>query len=278
MEALKTIYGSDSDDDADDGEPPMNGVEFKEVSPLPPPPLALLQVPKFNDTSAAPGASRIRSFPHVVGNYALHVYVPVLIPPMVKKQLVLFVKRIAPVIPSLYVVDADIPVSELSKDDEKLEKVLLGREFHISLGRTVPIGVHQIDSVVAMLRQKFLSQRRYIIEFSKWDAFVNDEQTRSFLSLEVLGRGLSELTKQIKLVDDVYKLHGLPEFYKNPRPHISLLWTLGNISDMLKKTVERLDRSQSNARNSRAIFFCKFNGIECKIGKKTYNICKSVDG
>ncbi|KAJ0970715.1 hypothetical protein J5N97_018674 [Dioscorea zingiberensis] len=76
MEALKTIYGSDSDDDADDGEPPMNGVEFKEVSPLPPPPLALLQVPKFNDTSAAPGASRIRSFPHVVGNYALHVYVP----------------------------------------------------------------------------------------------------------------------------------------------------------------------------------------------------------
>ncbi|KAJ0977974.1 hypothetical protein J5N97_013448 [Dioscorea zingiberensis] len=59
----------------------------------------------------------------------------VLIPPMVKKQLVLFVKRI-------YVVDADIPVNELSKNDEKLEKVLLGREFHISLGKTVPIGVH----------------------------------------------------------------------------------------------------------------------------------------
>ncbi|KAJ0970650.1 hypothetical protein J5N97_018609 [Dioscorea zingiberensis] len=58
----------------------------------------------------------------------------VLIQRMVKKQLVLFVKRIAPVIPSLYVVDADIPVSELSKDEEKLEKVLLGREFHISLG------------------------------------------------------------------------------------------------------------------------------------------------
>ncbi|KAJ0970651.1 hypothetical protein J5N97_018610 [Dioscorea zingiberensis] len=46
----------------------------------------------------------------------------VLIQRMVKKQLVLFVKRIAPVIPSLYVVDADIPVSELSKDEEKLEK------------------------------------------------------------------------------------------------------------------------------------------------------------
>ncbi|KAJ0961629.1 hypothetical protein J5N97_001126 [Dioscorea zingiberensis] len=38
MEALKTIYGSDCDDDADDGEPPMNGVEFKEASPFPQPP------------------------------------------------------------------------------------------------------------------------------------------------------------------------------------------------------------------------------------------------
>ncbi|KAJ0961623.1 hypothetical protein J5N97_001120 [Dioscorea zingiberensis] len=34
MEALKSIYGSDSDDDARDGEPPMNGVEFKEGTML----------------------------------------------------------------------------------------------------------------------------------------------------------------------------------------------------------------------------------------------------
>ncbi|KAJ0961606.1 hypothetical protein J5N97_001103 [Dioscorea zingiberensis] len=32
MEALKTIYGSDSDDDAGDGEPPMNSVGFKEMT------------------------------------------------------------------------------------------------------------------------------------------------------------------------------------------------------------------------------------------------------
>lgn len=72
----------------------------------------------------------------------------------------IYVKRLASVVPSLYVVDADIPLSELSKDDENFENVLLGREFHISLGRTVPIQVHQIDSIVAMLRQKFVSQRR----------------------------------------------------------------------------------------------------------------------
>ncbi|KAJ0961626.1 hypothetical protein J5N97_001123 [Dioscorea zingiberensis] len=32
MEALKTIYGSDSDDDAGDGETPMNCAEFKEMT------------------------------------------------------------------------------------------------------------------------------------------------------------------------------------------------------------------------------------------------------
>ncbi|XP_039121404.1 U6 snRNA phosphodiesterase isoform X1 [Dioscorea cayenensis subsp. rotundata] len=279
MEALRATYGSESSDDGDDdGEIPINRVECMKVSSLPPPPSDLLKAPNFSDLAAASRTGRIRSFPHIEGNYALHVYIPVLIPPTVREKLMIYVKRLASVVPSLYVVDADIPLSELSKDDENFENVLLGREFHISLGRTVPIQVHQIDSIVAMLRQKFVSQRRYFIELSKWDVFVNDEQTRSFLSLEVLGRGLSEIRKQINLVDYVYKLHGLPEFYKNPRPHISLLWALGNISEKLKKNVEELDTSRNNARNSGPIFFCKFNSIECKIGKKSYTICKSLDG
>ncbi|KAJ0970595.1 hypothetical protein J5N97_018554 [Dioscorea zingiberensis] len=93
--------------------------------------------------------------------------VEVLIQRMVKKQLVLFVKRIAPVIPSLYVVDADIPVSELSKDEEKLEK------------------------------------GRYYIEFNKWDASVNEEQTQ-FLSISgSFGKGLSENDQRGKIVLDL---------------------------------------------------------------------------
>lgn len=69
-------------------------------------------------------------------------------------------KIIASHVPGLYAVDIDYALSELCKDDQKLEQLLLGREFHISLGRTVPIQVHQIDSILAMLRQNFKSQRR----------------------------------------------------------------------------------------------------------------------
>lgn len=64
--------------------------------------------------------------------------------------------------PGLYIVDVDILLNDLGKDEQKLEQILLGREFHISLGRTVPIQVHQIDSIVAMLRQKLQTQNRLV--------------------------------------------------------------------------------------------------------------------
>ena len=71
-------------------------------------------------------------------------------------------RRVASLVPSLQVVDVDIPLGDLCKDDQKLEQIVLGREFHISLGRTVPIRVHQIDSVVTMLRQKLQSHKRSV--------------------------------------------------------------------------------------------------------------------
>lgn len=223
-------------------------------------------------------SSRIRSFPHVQGNYALHVYIPVNIPPALKKEVVQFLNRISLVVPGLHVVDADVPLDILCKDDHKLEQVALGREFHISLGRTVPIRVHQIDSVVAMLRQKLQFQKGYWIDFNKWEVFVNDDKTRTFLSLEVVTGGLAEITKQIQSVNDVYKLHNLPEFYKDPRPHISLAWALGDVSDVLKReVVNEMKRSSAGGSILKRVFSCKFSGIECHIGKKTYKISKFLD-
>lgn len=34
---------------------------------------------------------------------------------------------------------------------------------------------------------------RYWIDFNKWEVFVNDDHTRSFLSLEVIRGGLAEV-------------------------------------------------------------------------------------
>jgi U6 snRNA phosphodiesterase len=84
----------------------------------------------------------------------------VYIPATVRKLITQTMKTISSIVPSLYVVDADFALNELCKDDCKLDKVLLSREFHVSLGRTVAIQVDQIDSIVSMLRTKLHSQRQ----------------------------------------------------------------------------------------------------------------------
>ncbi|KAK1272500.1 hypothetical protein QJS04_geneDACA012536 [Acorus gramineus] len=276
MEALRATYGgcSSSESESDEESPHLDPPRQSER--LPPPPLDLLDSLGLTK-SVVEGSSRIRSFPHVEGNYALHVFIPVLIPSAVRKDLGLFVKRVSSLVPGIHAVDIDIPLIDLCKDDQKFEQLFFGREFHISLGRTVPIRVHQIDSIVPMLRQKLQSQKRYWIEFTKWEVFVNDDHTRTFLSLEVTGEGLYEITKQIHIVDEIYRLHGLPEFYKNPRPHISLAWALGDNSSSLNQALQ-LNRHYPTACSvKRQLFVCKFSGIECKVGKKSYKICKLTD-
>ncbi|XP_021816977.1 uncharacterized protein LOC110767537 [Prunus avium] len=121
----------------------------------------------------------------------------------------LFLNKLASLVPGLHAVDVDVPLEILRKDEHKLEQVGLGREFHISLGTTVPIRVHQVDSLVTMLWQKLQIQRRYWywIDFSKWDVSVNNDRCW--------------ITKQIQAINEVYKLHNLPEFYKDPGPHNS---------------------------------------------------------
>lgn len=88
----------------------------------------------------------------------------VYIPSSPKKELAQFLKNVSSLVPGLHVVDVDIPLSILCKDDNKLKQVALDREFHISLGRTVPIRVNQIDSVVTMLRQK--------LQFQRWSDYL----------------------------------------------------------------------------------------------------------
>ncbi|KAL5858966.1 hypothetical protein ACOSQ4_000262 [Xanthoceras sorbifolium] len=294
MEALRTSYrdtSSDSDSDSDSERVNSKKARINTSDsnlatetthlPLPPPPLSLINPPNslgMVDCLSSGQPSRVRSFPHVEGNYAVHVYIPVFIPSAPKKEMTQFLKKVSAVAPGLHVVDVDVPLNSLYKDDSKLQQLALGREFHISLGRTVPIRVHQIDSIVPMLRQKLQSQRRYWIDFSTWEVFVNDDCTRTFLSIEVITGGLLEITKQIQVVNEVYKLHNLPEFYKDARPHISLAWALGDVHSSLKRVVEEeIKRLSVEGTLQKRIFSVKFSGIQCKIGNKTYNICKFSD-
>ncbi|WVZ74405.1 hypothetical protein U9M48_022588 [Paspalum notatum var. saurae] len=265
MDTLMANYASDSDSDGGEPAPVPGGAP---------------EITRRWRRGAASGASRMLKATTLYMSISLvsFEYLRVVIPSDARKQLALAMKRAASLVPGLYAIDADYALSELCKDEQKLEKVLLSREFHVSLGRPVAVQVHQIDSFIAMLRQKFQSQQRYWMEFNKWEHFVNDDCTRSFLSLEVTRTGLPEISKQILMVDEVYRLHGLPEFYKNPRPHISLVWALGDISGKLKQAIKDIEKYQSSMSSlQKCIVQCKFSRIVCKVGKKVHDICKIAD-
>jgi len=65
---------------------------------------------------------------------------------------------------------------------------------------------------------------------------------------------------------------------QDPRPHISLAWSIGDTADSLKKVVDdEIKKCVTEKSLKKCIFTCKFKGIECKIGQKTYKICKISD-
>ncbi|XAR64858.1 hypothetical protein NMG60_11008735 [Bertholletia excelsa] len=226
-------------------------------------------------------ANQVQSFPYNGGIHNLHVYIPVHIPPVRRKEMAQFLKKVSSLVPDLKPIEVNTPLCMLCNDELKLEGIALGGEFHVSLGRTVPIQVDQINSIVAMLQQKFQFQKRYWIDFTEWEVFVNDHHTRCFLSIEVKARGLLEVRKQIEAVNEVYKFHNFPEFYKDPRPHVSLAWASGDTSDLLKRAVAQVKRCFTfTARNNTGglthtrVLTSKFSGVDCKIGNKIYSICK----
>lgn len=224
MEALKVSYASSSEEEGDDDietvpnkKPKLEESGLKDTIALPPPPTDLLDLPSNSAYKNGDSVNRIRSFPHVEGNYALHVYIPVNISSIAEKQLAPSIKKAGMLVPELYGIDTDLPLCSAylkSNDGAQVHAPVLARQYHISLSRTVAIRKHQIDSIVAMLRHKLRSQKRYWIEFGKWEVFINDDQTRSFLAMEVTTGGLSEISKQVHVVDEVFRLHNLPEFYK----------------------------------------------------------------
>ncbi|XP_057995917.1 uncharacterized protein LOC110669659, partial [Hevea brasiliensis] len=117
-----------------------------DVVVLPPAPVSLLTPPNSIGLVACLQAgqpNRVRSFTHVEGNYALHVGIPL--------SSFLFQDIVCLLSHEIF--------------------VALGREFHISLGRTVPVRVHQVDSVIAMVRRSFIlfiSQIQPVISFSAY--------------------------------------------------------------------------------------------------------------
>eukprot|EP00850_Spirogloea_muscicola_P008901 SM000048S16613 [mRNA] locus=s48:686658:687960:+ [translate_table: standard] len=164
----------------------------------------------------------------------------------------------------------------------------VAEDYHVSLSRTAPIRFAQIESLVAMLRDKLRRQQRYSLSFGQWEPFINDERRRpSWLSKppakEFSSRCREQIRRQVAAVDHCYKLHGLPGFYEEPRPHISLAWAADDLVDRLAELASRLnaqgvqgDVNRGSLAGPSLRWTSDVTQVICKVGQRTYIVWQQV--
>lgn len=145
---------------------------------------------------------RIRSFPHVRGNWASFVYVK--------------------------------PEIDLGSISEKLAKILSKFEAktipepHLSLSKVFTLQYHWIESFNQSLKSKL---KQKVTKFplglsSKLKIFVNEDSTRTFVTVEINEN--QALKQALSCVDETLVEFGQEIFYKPAEFHISLVWILKN--------------------------------------------------
>ncbi|KIJ54880.1 hypothetical protein M422DRAFT_775091 [Sphaerobolus stellatus SS14] len=161
---------------------------------------------------------RIRTNPHVEGQFASYVYIPVPIESgsTLSRIIAKSLKEAQDVVPSIYPIVPEMLSS--AKDTDSLE-------LHISLTRPVYLRHHQRDAFRDAVRKVAVSNSTFTASFATFATFDNDEKTRAFVALEV-GAGHSELYRLTEALTPILRSLYQKEYYVEPRFHASFAWAL----------------------------------------------------
>jgi len=132
-------------------------------------------------------------------------------------------------------------------------------EYHISLSRTFPMRHHYIKPFIALLEKNLLGLPGFMIDLSEYQYFTNDDKTRSFMSMRV-ANAKDHVCSIISRIDNVLADFGFPVYYKNPFPHLTIGWGLGD-------SISNLSIKEGTILSNFTMYVSK---IECKIGKWKY--------
>jgi len=259
---------------------------------------------------------RIRSFPHVPGNFALHVFIHVPTIEPCRPPLENLLQQVKQTFPDFSPVDPLESVSTLPLEKGKTP-ILAQPSYHVSLSRTCPIRLPLAETLLTSLRNNLHQIKRFQLRVHPvLEVFLNDDKTRTFLALNVSAKPVlagqlvvssklavtgevasdknDPLLQAIDAVSDAFEMEELPRFYSTPRPHISLGWLLGDQSAALSAAVlnsgdspEREEESKNdkiiNLTAALSILAGKQWEVEpeviwCKIGQANYSIWKKSRG
>lgn len=160
---------------------------------------------------------RTRSFPHVEGDFATHVYVEVSVPS-----------------------EAEAMLQEAYR---RLQSAFLGlrwiEERHVSCSRTVSVRSTQKESLRRALSHALRRTKRFVCSFDGWDVYLNDDRTRTFFVLK-MRLGKERFYDVIRSVDQAFRLHGLETYYSDPVPHLSVYWCLGDVVQVARERLRHV--------------------------------------
>lgn len=270
MDAL-AAYGSDDDGDTDEpASSPVNGDDASKRKR----PRDGEEDGRNDDAARASTSGRVRAFPHVQGNFATHVYVPLAVTDWTEARhelgdILAKLARAVPTLRPIGTINGNLG-EDCDSAFDAIASLVPDGDLHVSLSHTFPIRAARKDGLLTALRRGLARDLA-----TGWDAlvgpnlevFVNDARTTTFLALRVgtaspidPSPGTSPGTANARspwkgaysAVNGVMRERGYPQFYEDPKPHASFAWTPGDREAELREAIEGLGlRSALTARVTR---------------------------
>jgi hypothetical protein len=265
MDALLAAYDSNDDDDDDErngGRGGDGGDEEEAPRGSPARPATAKRAredgPDDVDAGATDGSGRVRAFPHVDGNFATHVYVPLALSrsaqwSRARAELGNVLARIAARVPGLR------PIGDYGKIGDAATAVssfvIPDGDLHVSLSHTFPIRAARRDGLFAALRRALSASltRAWVARVGpNLDVLVNANRTTTFLAMRVADAELSPGTGAgdgdvggsfagaYSAVDAVLTRGGYPRFHDDPKPHASVAFAPGDVEAELVEAIKEL--------------------------------------
>ena len=265
MDALLAAYDSNDDDDDDErngGRGGDGGDEEEAPRGSPARPATAKRAredgPDDVDAGATDGSGRVRAFPHVDGNFATHVYVPLALSrsaqwSRARAELGNVLARIAARVPGLR------PIGDYGKIGDAATAVssfvIPDGDLHVSLSHTFPIRAARRDGLFAALRRALSASltRAWVARVGpNLDVLVNANRTTTFLAMRVADAELSPGTGAgdgdvggsfagaYSAVDAVLTRGGYPRFHDDPKPHASVAFAPGDVEAELVEAIREL--------------------------------------
>jgi hypothetical protein len=209
-----------------------------------------------------PAHGRVRRFPHVEGNYSIHVFIPVELPPTCRPPLAALLRHVALRLPGLQpVVDAPAKAGGATPAAGEVEGLpgMVQASYHLSLSRSAAARRPQLESLSGALRHQLRRLRPFVLAMGRPEVFLNDDRSRTFLALAAAatpaapggpgpgGGGGDPLQRAIDAASAAFLRHGLPRFYDDPRPHVSVAWVAGDCEAALQAALAEPEGRRAGA-------------------------------